>query len=162
MFCFHVVKRGRLFLIRGRYVSNFSYPFVYVMGVNAVVLEVGCRAFIVKAGRKCEVGVWLLMCIYSPIQEQCLCKCGGRGCQSRRSWTEPRRRSPDPGWRGRHVDRYSGPGGRSPSPYNRSASPGRQSPRPSRGIYDDSARRRGVWFLSPSREDPVRQQGNEV
>lgn len=52
VFCFHVVKRGRLFLIRGRYVSNFSYPFVYVMGVNAVVLEVGCRAFIVKAGRK--------------------------------------------------------------------------------------------------------------
>lgn len=98
----------------------------------------------------------------SPIQEQCLCKCGGRGCQSRRSWTEPRRCSPDPGWRGRRVDRYSGPGGRSPSPYNRSASPGRQSPRPSRGIYDDSARRRGVRFLSPSREDPVRQQGNEV
>lgn len=99
----------------------------------------------------------------SPIQEQCLCKCGGRGCQSRHSWTEPRRRSPDPGWRGRHVDRYSGPGGRSPPPYNRSASPRRQRPRPSREIsYDNSVRRRGVRFLSPSREDPVRQQGNEV
>lgn len=95
------------------------------------------------------------------IQEQCQCQCGGRGCQSLRSWTGPRGRSPDPGWRGRRADRPTGPDRRSPSPYNnRSGSPRGQSQRPDSGFYGDSASRRGVRFLSPGREDPTHQQGN--
>lgn len=48
-------------MVWGTFLALLSNPnsFVCVMGVGAVMPEVGCGAFVVKAGGKCVVGVWL-------------------------------------------------------------------------------------------------------
>uniref|UniRef100_A0AAV2LTN0 Uncharacterized protein n=1 Tax=Knipowitschia caucasica TaxID=637954 RepID=A0AAV2LTN0_KNICA len=102
----------------------------------------------------------------STTHQRCQCRCGARGCQSLRSWSEPRGRSPEAGWQQRRGEKYSGPERRSPSPYNRrssspynsrSDSPGRQNLKPTGDVvFNAPEQRRGVRFLSPDNH----QQGN--